>query len=67
MCGQQPCVLGGSAEVFNSYGHIINPELVGKIRYMALIFLGVIAYDVYFVYASDVKMTVAGGVNLSRL
>ena len=44
--------------------HCIENWLVGNIRYVALIFLGLIAYDVYFVYASDVMMTVAGGVNL---
>jgi len=44
--------------------HCIENWLVGNIKYIGLIFGGLIAYDVYFVFASDVMMTVAGGVNL---
>jgi len=44
--------------------HCIENWLVGNIKYLSLIFGGLIAYDVYFVFASDVMMTVAGGVNL---
>jgi minor histocompatibility antigen H13 len=44
--------------------HCIENWLVGNIRHIGLIFGGLIAYDVYFVYASDVMITVAGGVNL---
>ena len=44
--------------------HSIENWLVGNFRYIALIFTGLIAYDVYFVFASDVMMTVAGGIDL---
>lgn len=42
----------------------IENWLVGNIRHIALIFAGLIAYDVYFVFASDVMMTVATSVDL---
>lgn len=44
--------------------HCIENWLVGNIRYIFLIFAGLIAYDVYFVFGSDVMMTVAGGLDL---
>lgn len=42
----------------------IENWLVGNIKHIALIFVGLIAYDVYFVFASDVMMTVATQVDL---
>jgi minor histocompatibility antigen H13 len=42
----------------------IENWLVGNIKHIALIFGGLIAYDVYFVFASDVMMTVAQKVEL---
>jgi minor histocompatibility antigen H13 len=44
--------------------HCIENWLVGNIKYIAFIFAGLICYDVYFVFASDVMMTVARGVEL---
>jgi len=44
--------------------HCIENWLVGRITHIAVIFFGLIAYDVYFVFASDVMMTVASTVNL---
>jgi minor histocompatibility antigen H13 len=44
--------------------HSIEYWLVGNIKYIFLIFAGLIAYDVYFVFASDVMITVAGGLDL---
>jgi minor histocompatibility antigen H13 len=37
----------------------IENYLVGNIKHIAIIFLGLIAYDVYFVFASEVMITVA--------
>lgn len=42
----------------------IENWLVGNIKHIALIFAGLIAYDVYFVFASDVMITVATSVDL---
>ncbi len=39
--------------------YAIENWLVGSFKHVALIFGGLIAYDVYFVFASDVMMTVA--------
>jgi len=44
--------------------HCIENWLVGNIRFIALIFGGLVLYDVYFVFASDVMMTVAKSVEL---
>ena len=44
--------------------HCIENWLVGNIKYITLIFAGLICYDVYFVFASDVMMTVAKSVDL---
>jgi minor histocompatibility antigen H13 len=44
--------------------HSIEHWLVGNFRYILLIFFGLIAYDVYFVFASEVMMTVATGIDL---
>lgn len=44
--------------------HCIENWLVGNIKFIALIFAGLICYDVYFVFASDVMMTVAKSVDL---
>jgi minor histocompatibility antigen H13 len=44
--------------------YAIENWLVGSIRNVMLIFAGLIAYDVYFVFASDVMMTVASGIEL---
>lgn len=44
--------------------YAIENWLVGNIRNVFLIFFGLIAYDVYFVFASDVMMTVASGMEL---
>jgi|LauGreDrversion4_2_1035121.scaffolds.fasta_scaffold296084_1 minor histocompatibility antigen H13 len=42
----------------------IENWLVGNFRYIALIFGGLICYDVFFVFSSDVMMTVATGLDL---
>jgi minor histocompatibility antigen H13 len=44
--------------------HAIENWLVGNFNHIALIFIGLLCYDVYFVFASDVMMTVATGVDL---
>lgn len=44
--------------------YAIESWLVGNIKHIFLIFMGLIAYDVYFVFASDVMMTVAKGIDL---
>ena len=44
--------------------HCIENWLVGNIKFITLIFAGLILYDVYFVFGSDVMMTVAKGVDL---
>jgi len=44
--------------------HAIENWLVGNFKHIALIFVGLLCYDVYFVFASDVMMTVATGVDL---
>ena len=44
--------------------HSIENMLVGNFKHIVLISLGLIAYDVYFVFASDVMMTVASSVDL---
>jgi minor histocompatibility antigen H13 len=44
--------------------YAIESWLVGNIKHVFLIFMGLILYDVYFVFASDVMMTVAKGVDL---
>lgn len=44
--------------------HAIENWLVGNFRYLAVIFAGLIAYDVFFVFSSEVMMTVATGIDL---
>lgn len=44
--------------------YAIENWLVGHFKYIFLIFLGLICYDVYFVFHSDVMMTVAKGFEL---
>lgn len=44
--------------------YAIENWLVGNFKYIGLIFGGLIAYDTYFVFASEVMMTVAKGVDL---
>jgi hypothetical protein len=44
--------------------YAIENWLVGNFKYIGLIFSGLIAYDTYFVFASEVMMTVAKGVDL---
>lgn len=39
--------------------HAIENWLVGNFKYIGVIFAGLIAYDTYFVFASEVMMTVA--------
>lgn len=39
--------------------YAIESWLVGKIKHIAIIFFGLIIYDVYFVFGSDVMLTVA--------
>lgn len=44
--------------------YAIENWLVGSFRNIFLVFLGLIAYDVYFVFHSEVMMTVAKGIDL---
>jgi minor histocompatibility antigen H13 len=44
--------------------YTIENWLVGNFRHFLLISVGLILYDVYFVFHSDVMMTVAKGVDL---
>ncbi|CDW78781.1 signal peptide peptidase [Stylonychia lemnae] len=44
--------------------HAIENWLVGNFRNILIVFLGLIAYDTYFVFHSDVMMTVAQGIEL---
>lgn len=44
--------------------HCIENWLVGNFKLILLVFAGLLAYDVYFVFHSDVMMTVATGVEL---
>lgn len=44
--------------------HCIENWLVGNFKLIVVIFAGLICYDVYFVFASDVMMTVAKSVDL---
>lgn len=44
--------------------YAIENWLVGNFKNIVLVFLGLIAYDVYFVFHSEVMMTVAKGIDL---
>ncbi len=44
--------------------YAIENWLVGSTRDIFVVFAGLIAYDVYFVFASDVMLTVAQGMQL---
>jgi minor histocompatibility antigen H13 len=44
--------------------YAIESWLVGKIKHIGIIFAGLMVYDVYFVFASDVMLTVAKGMDL---
>lgn len=44
--------------------YAIENWLVGNFRNIFIVFLGLIAYDVYFVFHSEVMMTVAKGLDL---
>jgi len=44
--------------------HAIENWLVGNFRNIFIVFIGLIAYDTYFVFHSEVMMTVAKGIDL---
>ncbi len=44
--------------------YAVENWLVGSFRNIFLVFAGLIAYDVFFVFHSDVMMTVAKGLEL---